>query len=63
MSTTWSREPASQSRAWLEWWIAWKRQSRGTAMEGAVHPVLGEVGEHEDLEHLERERLALDRAL
>jgi len=30
MSTAWSREPANQSKAWLEWWIAWKRQSPGT---------------------------------
>ena len=35
----------------------------GHPVEGAVHPVLGEVGEHEDLEHLQRERLALDRPL
>ncbi len=30
-STRCSREPASQSIASLEWWIAWKRQSQGTA--------------------------------
>ena len=34
----------------------------GHRVKGAVHPVLGEVGDHEDLERLQRERLPLDRS-
>ena len=29
-STTWVREPASQSSSRLEWWMAWKFHSHGT---------------------------------
>ena len=30
-STRWAREPAIQSSAFEEWWMAWKRHSHGTS--------------------------------
>ena len=56
-STRWSREPASQSIASLEWWTAWKRQSARHGVEGAVRGVAREVGHEQRLGELERERL------